>query len=123
MGISNPKKHKKKRVRANKGQDAAATKPFTLSVDMFEQFGLIQLNPPVNIDQVPKSIEDLRAKKTWFAEQKRGSVPTAVEIRKKTEKGSKKSQTNNSQNNKKKNVQPKKDDFLPSLGNASTAVP
>jgi len=59
---------------------------FTLNVDTFEQFGLLNLNPPTNHDGVEASIESLRAKKTWYSEQPRGSVKTATEIRKANEK-------------------------------------
>lgn len=78
-------KAKKKRVRATKKQDQAAG-PFTLSVDTFEQFGLINMTPPTSVEQVEKSVADLRAKKEWYKEQPRGSVPTANEIRKASEK-------------------------------------
>uniref|UniRef100_A0A7S3L5N1 Nuclear segregation protein Bfr1 n=1 Tax=Amphora coffeiformis TaxID=265554 RepID=A0A7S3L5N1_9STRA len=78
-------KGKKKRVRAAKKQDSAAG-PFTLSVDMFDQFGLIQLNPPTKLEEVEKSVKELREKKAWYKEQPRGSVPTAQDIRKANEK-------------------------------------
>ena len=77
-------KGKKKRVRASKKQDAAAA--FTLSVDTFEQFGLLQLNPPTSVDQVESSVKALREKKEWYKKQPRGSVPTANDIRKANEK-------------------------------------
>lgn len=77
-------KSKKKRQRAPK--KAAAGGPFTLSVDSFEQFGSVGMNPPTKLDQVEQSVKDLRAKKVWYSEQPRGSVPTAKDIRKKNEK-------------------------------------
>lgn len=77
-------KGKKKRVRAKK-QDATAG-PFTLSVDMFEQFGLVMLNPPTKLEEVEKSVQELREKKEWYKQQPRGSVPTAQDIRKSNEK-------------------------------------
>lgn len=77
---------KKKRVRAGKKQDSNAERPFTLSVDTFEQFGLLSLNPPTSVDQVAKSVSELREKKEWYKKQPRGSVPTATEIRKANEK-------------------------------------
>jgi len=80
-------KGKKKRNRVGKKGDAApAAGPFTLSVDSFEQFGLLQLTPPTSVDQVEASVKELRAKKEWYKEQPRGSVPTASEIRKANEK-------------------------------------
>jgi len=81
-------KSKKKRQRAPK--KAAATGPFTLSVDSFEQFGSVGLNPPTKLGMVQQSVTDLRAKKVWYSEQARGSVPTAKDIRKKNEKNAQK---------------------------------
>mmetsp|Transcript_18145 Transcript_18145/g.50493 ORF Transcript_18145/g.50493 Transcript_18145/m.50493 type:complete len:535 (-) Transcript_18145:1577-3181(-) len=76
-------KSKKKRQRAPK---KTLTTPFTLSVDSFEQFGSIGLNPPTKLDEVENSVKELREKKIWFSQQPRGSVPTAKDIRKKNEK-------------------------------------
>ncbi|KAL7557109.1 hypothetical protein ACA910_002358 [Epithemia clementina (nom. ined.)] len=76
---------KKKRVRTAKKQDLATERAFTLSVDMFEQFGLLQLDPPVKLEDVSSSVQALREKKTWYQQQPRGSVPTAQEIRKRNE--------------------------------------
>jgi chromosome segregation ATPase len=78
-------KGKKKRVRTAKKQDQVSG-PFTLSVDTFEQFGLINMNPPTSVDQVEQSVKDLREKKEWYKQQPRGSVPTANDIRKANEK-------------------------------------
>eukprot|EP00539_Tryblionella_compressa_P003431 CAMPEP_0178747692 /NCGR_PEP_ID=MMETSP0744-20121128/8459_1 /TAXON_ID=913974 /ORGANISM="Nitzschia punctata, Strain CCMP561" /LENGTH=538 /DNA_ID=CAMNT_0020400949 /DNA_START=346 /DNA_END=1962 /DNA_ORIENTATION=- len=77
-------KGKKKRQRAPKKAEAAG--PFVLSVDSFEQFGLIGLNPPTSLEGVPQSIKELREKKEWYKQQPRGSVPTAKDIRKQNEK-------------------------------------
>lgn len=77
-------KGKKKRQRAPKKADDSG--PFTINVDSFEQFGLIGLNPPTSRAEVEKSITDLRARKEWYKEQPRGSVPTAKDIRKQNEK-------------------------------------
>jgi uncharacterized coiled-coil DUF342 family protein len=74
-------KGKKKRVRQGKKQDSIAS-TFTLSVDTFEQFGMIQMTPPISIDEVADSVKALREKKEWYKNQPRGSVPTATEIRK-----------------------------------------
>jgi uncharacterized coiled-coil DUF342 family protein len=79
-------KQKKKRVRAAKVNSG----PFTLSVDSFEQFGLIKMSPPTSVDQVANSVKELREKKEWFKKQPRGSVPTAEQIRKANEKGANK---------------------------------
>lgn len=78
------KKKKRDRSSAKKKKEEAAT--FTLSVDSFEQFGLINLTPPTSLDQVEKSVEELKAKKKWYSEQPRGSVKTAQDIRKAREK-------------------------------------
>lgn len=81
--FSSGKGKKKKRQRAKK---TTATAPFTLSVDSFEQFGSIGLNPPTKLEQVEASVKELREKKVWYSQQARGSVPTAKDIRKKNEK-------------------------------------
>jgi len=80
-------KGKKKRVRAPKKQDDG---PFTISVDTFEQFGLVKMTPPTSVEQVAKSVKDLHEKKEWYKQQPRGSVPTAADIRKANEKAASK---------------------------------
>ena len=77
--FSKKDKHKKKRVRQPK-----EVANFTLSVDVFEQFNMIQMSPPINMEQVPASVKELREKKEWYKAQPRNSVPTAAEIRKAT---------------------------------------
>lgn len=86
-------KGKKKRVRnvEKKGKEG----PFRLNVDTFEQFGLIGLTPPTSLDLVAKSVKDLRERKEWYSQQPRGSVPTAVEIRKANEKAVQKLRSSN----------------------------
>jgi uncharacterized coiled-coil DUF342 family protein len=86
-------KGKKKRDRSNKKQDKALG-PFTLSVDTFEQFGLIGMNPPTTLEMVEPKVKELREKKEWFAKQPRGSVPTAQEIRKANERATEKLRQN-----------------------------
>lgn len=81
--FSKGKGKKKKRQRAKK---ATATAPFTLSVDSFEQFGSIGLNPPTKLAEVENSVKELREKKEWYSKQPRGSVLTAKDIRKNNEK-------------------------------------
>ncbi len=77
--FSKKDKHKKKRVRQPK---EVAT--FTLSVDVFEQFNMVEMTPPINMEQVPASVKALREKKEWYKAQPRNTVPTAAEIRKAT---------------------------------------
>jgi len=74
---------KKPRVRASKKN---APPPFVLTPTSFEQFGFLSLSPPTKIEDVEKSIEELKAKKEWYKKQPRGSVPTARDIRKANEK-------------------------------------
>ena len=122
-------KGKKKRVRSQKKQDSAAG-PFTLSVDMFDQFGLIQLNPPTKLEEVEKSVKELREKKEWYKQQPRGSVPTAQDIRKANEKAAAKLRqetTADVAGDKKKTKAPgkfslKNDDFVPLGVGASAAA-
>jgi uncharacterized coiled-coil DUF342 family protein len=86
-------KGRKKRDRTKKKEEKAVAGPFTLNVDTFEQFSLVGMEPPTAIEQVAKCVEDLRAKKVWYSEQPRGSVPTATEIRKANEKAAAKLKT------------------------------
>ena len=86
-------KGKKKRQRAKKQDDSKG--PFTLNVDSFEQFGLLQLNPPTSLEMVENSVKELREKKEWYKQQPRGSVPTAKDIRKQNEKAAAKVRSGN----------------------------
>jgi uncharacterized coiled-coil DUF342 family protein len=78
-------KGKKKRTRQTKKPGTTAG-PFTLSLDLIEQFAMISLVPPTSVEQVEEKVKDLREKKEWFKQQPRGSVPTAQDIRKANEK-------------------------------------
>jgi len=115
---------KKLRKKGNK-KKVAEKEVFRLNVDTFEQFGLLNLNPPTSIEAVPASIEELKAKKKWYSEQPRGSVKTAYEIRKAAEEDSKKyknpSKESNGGSKKQKSFNLKEDDFVP-LGTATTTV-
>lgn len=88
-------KGKKKRDRVKKKEEKAVAGPLTLNMDSFEQFALVGLNPPTTIDQVAKTVEDLKAQKVWYSEQPRGSVPTATDIRKANEKAAAKLRSSN----------------------------
>lgn len=114
-------KSKKKRERTNKKQDKKET--FTLSVDTFEQFGLIGLNPPTALAQVEGAVKELRERKEWYSKQPRGSVPTATDIRKANEKTANKLRQNGSGDGEKKPAASKggkfslsSDDFAPLPG-------
>jgi len=82
---------KKPRNRQAKKEKKKVTAPFTLNLDTFEQFSLLQLTPPTSLDAVQGSVDELREKKKWYSEQPRGSVPTANDIRKANEAKSRKS--------------------------------
>jgi len=82
---------KKPRNRQAKKEKKKATAPFTLNLDTFEQFSLLQLTPPTSLEAVQGSVDALREKKKWYSEQPRGSVPTANDIRKANEAKSRKS--------------------------------
>jgi len=121
---------KKSRQRVAKKEKKVKKKaPFTLNVDSFEQFGLLNLTPPTKLEMVEDSVEQLKAKKKWYSEQPRGSVPTATDIRKSNEKaasqvrGNKKSKAATgaslTQGKGKGAFSLTKDDFVP-LGDASS---
>lgn len=111
------------------GKAKKATKPvvFSLNLDLFDQFGMISLSPPTSLETVASSVDELRAKKQWYSEQPRGSVPTARDIRKANEEAAKKVVSSGS--NGKKGGKGKKgnfdinsgDDFAPLGAGASAA--
>jgi len=70
----------KKNSKSKKNGKSAPT--FSLNLDLWEQFGLLDLIPPTSLDDVAASVEELKAKKVWYSQQPRGSVLTAKEIRK-----------------------------------------
>lgn len=114
-------KGKKKRQRQPK-KDVAT--PFTLSLDSFEQFGLIGMNPPTKLSEVEASVKELRERKEWYKQQPRGSVPTARDIRKQNEKAASKLRQNSAPA---KGAAPKgkfnlsSEDFVPLGKGSSTA--
>lgn len=126
-------KSKKKRDRAKKKEEKAVAGPFTVAMDTFEQFALVGLAPPTANDQVAKTVEDLKAKKVWFSEQPRGSVPTATEIRKANEKAAAKLKSKVQENGAAEPAKPKAnkggnfslstDDFAPlGAGNGASSI-
>mmetsp|Transcript_5811 Transcript_5811/g.8641 ORF Transcript_5811/g.8641 Transcript_5811/m.8641 type:complete len:541 (+) Transcript_5811:66-1688(+) len=113
---------KKPRVKSTKKKSAPI---FKLNVDSFEQFGFLNLTPPTKFDAVQNSVDELRAKKQWYSEQPRGSVPTATEIRKANEKAAAKLTQGETSSAPKKNgkLDISSDDFAPlSVGASSSAM-
>lgn len=107
----------KKKGKSKKSGKAA---PFSVSLDLWEQFGLLSLSPPTSLEKVSASAEELKAKKIWYSQQPRGSVPTAKDIRKGN--SSKQGGPNNKggRNCKKSNFTISNDDFVP-LGEGGAA--
>lgn len=94
---------KKANQATNKSKKANKPVAFTINLDLFEQFGMLSLAPPTSLDAVSASVEELRAKKKWYSEQPRGSVPTARDIRKANEEAAAKSSGGDNNNGKKGN--------------------
>jgi len=114
---------KSKRVRHSKKN---APPVFNLTVDSFEQFGFLSLSPPTKIEDVTKSVEELKAKKEWYSEQPRGSVPTVRDIKKSNEKAAATARSkSNNKGTKKKNgkLDIFGDDFAPLSATPSTTAP
>jgi len=112
---------KKPRVRHSKKN---AVPQFKLSVHEFEQFGFLSLSPPTKLEEVTKSVEELKAKKEWYKVQPRGSVPTVREMRKANEEAARTARTKKSTkktNGKKLDIFG--DDFAPLSAAASTNTP
>lgn len=114
------KKAKKKRDRQSKKQNAVA--PFSMSYDLIEQFSLIQLSHPNSVEEVEKSVKELREKKEWYSKQPRGSVPTAADIRKAKEAENAKTRKTPAAAPKQGNFTLKNDDFVPLSANTGNAV-
>lgn len=116
-----PGEGKKPRSRKSKKSKSSSQGPFTLSVDSFDQFGMLSLFPPTCYEQVEASVQELRDKKKWYSEQPRGSVRTATEIRKSNQKN--KSTVDEASPTKSSSKKDKfalsTDDFVP-LGGAPT---
>lgn len=103
----------------NKGKKPAA---FSISLDLWEQFGLLSLSPPTSLEKVAASVEELKAKKVWYSEQPRGSVPTAKDIRKANSNNKvSSSKGNGARNGKKGNFSISSDEFVP-LGEGGATV-
>eukprot|EP00555_Chaetoceros_dichaeta_P003582 CAMPEP_0198250236 /NCGR_PEP_ID=MMETSP1447-20131203/1502_1 /TAXON_ID=420782 /ORGANISM="Chaetoceros dichaeta, Strain CCMP1751" /LENGTH=542 /DNA_ID=CAMNT_0043935043 /DNA_START=64 /DNA_END=1692 /DNA_ORIENTATION=+ len=113
---------KKLRTRHSKKKAVPA---FKLTVDSFEQFGFLSLSPPTKLEDVSKSIEELNAKKEWYKEQPRGSVPTVREIRKSNEKAAATARSSGTSNAKKSKgkLDIFGDDFAPLSTAAPTSAP
>eukprot|EP00569_Conticribra_weissflogii_P002201 CAMPEP_0171328816 /NCGR_PEP_ID=MMETSP0878-20121228/862_1 /TAXON_ID=67004 /ORGANISM="Thalassiosira weissflogii, Strain CCMP1336" /LENGTH=589 /DNA_ID=CAMNT_0011828693 /DNA_START=6 /DNA_END=1775 /DNA_ORIENTATION=+ len=116
----------KKTKSSKKSSKSNKAPTFSLNIDLFEQFGLLNLTPPTNLEAVESSVEELKAKKVWYSEQPRGSVPTARDIREanknKEAENNKKAQGSRKGNNGKKgNFSISSDDFVP-LGGGSVTV-
>jgi len=112
---------KSKRVRHSKKN---APPVFNLTVDSFEQFGFLSLSPPTKLEDVTKSVEELKAKKEWYGEQPRGSVPTVRDIKKTNEKAAATARSKSNKTGTKKNgkLDIFGDDFAPLSAAASTSA-
>jgi len=95
---------KAKGAKASKPKPKKASKPvaFSINLDLFDQFGMLSMSPPTSLDAVLASVDELKAKKQWYSEQPRGSVPTARDIRKANEAAGAKLHDGSSNNNKTK---------------------
>ena len=106
-----------KKGKSSKNKASKPAKPtFSINLDLFDQFGMLSLDPPTNLEAVPASVEELKAKKVWYSEQPRGSVPTARDIRKKKEDAAAKISNGKSKGGKKNKGNfdiSKDDDFVP----------
>jgi len=121
--LQHGKGKKKPRVRASKKK---APPMFKLSVDYYEQFGLLNLTPPTSVETVQTAVDELKAKKEWYSKQARGSVPTVADIRKANQKAAAKlrqeSEATAPAPKKNGNLDISSDDFAPLSGAAGTST-
>ena len=111
----------KKKPRARNTKKQKDTPVFKLNIDSFEQFGLLNLTPPTSVEMVPNSVEELKAKKVWYSQQPRGSVPTAQDIRKANEKAAATFRQDKQSNKKGGKLDLTGDDFAPLSSSATTS--
>lgn len=117
------RKNIRKRV-SKQNKKKAVDQPFRLNMEVFDEFSVLGLTPPTAVEGVSCSIDELVAKKKWYSEQPRGSVPTLKEIRD-AERESKKKSSSKASNGKKssKKFALTTDDFAPLSDNvASTST-
>jgi len=112
-----------RKKKGGKSKKASKTVAFSLNLDLFDQFGMLRLNPPTSLDAVSMSVDELRAKKQWYSEQPRGSVPTARDIRIKAREEAAKARSSNGNAKGGKNkakLDINSDDFVPLVAVSAT---
>lgn len=110
--------------KGNKKKKKSEPKAFNLSIDTFEQFSLLNLDPPVAADQVAEKVKELQEKKVWYTKQPRGSVPTANDIMKAAQNAQKKASKSSSSTNGESKSHEKaagKDGSSPATSDAASA--
>jgi uncharacterized coiled-coil DUF342 family protein len=75
---------------APKAKKAAKEAPFSVALDTYDQFALLNLTPPTSLADVAGVVQELNDKKVWYTQQERGAVETAADIRKKQQAAAKK---------------------------------
>merc|ERR1712038_906346 len=108
---------KKPRKRVSKKNAAPV---FKLTVDVFEQFGLLGLSPPTSSDGVQQAVDELNEKKEWFSKQPRGSIPTLSDVRSKNKEAKKAGEKPSSKKNGKLDIS--SSDFAPLSAGASASA-
>jgi len=84
------RKNIRKRM-SKQNKKKSVDQPFRLNMEVFDEFSGLGLSPPTAVEGVAASIDELIAKKKWYSEQARGSVPTMKETRDKERELKKKS--------------------------------
>lgn len=75
----------KKGPKKKGGADKKKNAKIVLHTDTLESFGLLKLDPPLTVEQVPAVIEGLKAKKAEFKAMPRGQVVSIAEMNQKFE--------------------------------------
>jgi len=107
---------KKKGKKGKKGKKKKESEGITHALDTLESFSMLSLDPPVVKSTVPASIEAIKAKKKWYSEQPRGSVPRAGKSEEDTEK--KPAANGKKKNQKKQDFNAMEEELFPSLPGA-----
>jgi hypothetical protein len=75
MRVGGGKGKKQRREKA----EAPSTFEFSVDITVIKKFGLIQVSPPINIDDLDNKIAEIRNKQTWFNENGEAKLKQQVE--------------------------------------------
>jgi hypothetical protein len=73
VGGGKGKKQRREKV------EAPSTFEFSVDITVIKKFGLIQVSPPINIDDLDNKIAEIQKKQAWFNENGEAKLKQQVE--------------------------------------------